>query len=72
MTTRFKLEVNLDSEHIASVEDLARALHQAADRLVQTCGSDCEFTPKCTKCWSDLPLVDAHGARIGTGTILVD
>lgn len=72
MTTRFKLEVNLDSASIASVEDLARALHQAADQLLHKCGSDCEFSPKCTKCWSDLPLVDAQGTRIGTGTILVD
>ncbi len=72
MSTRFKLEVNLDSEGIASVEDLAHALRQAADQLVRSCGTDCEFTPKCTKCWSDLPLVDARGTRIGTGTILVD
>ncbi|MBI5169109.1 MAG: hypothetical protein HZA61_06450 [Candidatus Eisenbacteria bacterium] len=72
MTTRFQLEVNLDSESIASVQDLARALQQAADRLVQTCGSDCEFSPRCTKCWTDLPLVDERGTRIGTGTILVE
>ncbi|MFN8587089.1 MAG: hypothetical protein U0704_04740 [Candidatus Eisenbacteria bacterium] len=72
MATRFQLEVNLDDAAIASVEDLAQLLRHAADQLGRQCGTDCEFSPKCARCWSDLKFVRADGTPVGAGRIIVD
>ena len=72
MPTRFQLEVNLDHAAIASVADLAQLLRAAADQLGRRCGDDCEFSPKCTRCWSDIRILGRDGHEVGTGRLLVD
>lgn len=72
MATRFRLEVDLDAPSMASVEDLSLLLRAAADQLARSCGSDCEFSTKCPRCWHDLSLTAADGTRVGTGRIIVE
>lgn len=66
MGTRLKIEVDLESGSVGSVDDAVRALRRAADQLAAQCGVDCEYGPHCRKCWNDLTLTDTMGIPIGT------
>ena len=69
---KMRLEIDLECDEISSVADLARALREAADALVRTCGADCTLSSQCRKCWHDLTLTDTEGNSVGTGTLLLE
>ena len=69
---KLKLEIDLASEAITSVSDLAETLRSAGDSLLAMCGADCEFTPHCRHCWTDLILRDEKGNVAGSATFVLE